>query len=310
MRYRWIDVYRGISVLFMVALHVFVNIFPAKPLPFLQYSVRGAITIGDMALAMFLFVSGVSSYASLSQRKKVNEDEAINHMAVRYSKIFVLGLLLDIVSIASVNRIWWVLESIGLSGLIAIFFISFSERMKLFAIAVIGICYSYIVSSPGVYSIVSLFPNGGLFGAISLSGIVLFGCMAGEHIMKKKERSLPLFLSAGVFLMLLGFILSYLTVYDRGISTFPYIMFSSGFCLLLAIPVYWLFELRRASSSILEDFGKSALLVFVLNYPVLILAFALNINNSFSNEQTALIALVIILLLAIASKLYVRFTEL
>lgn len=109
--------------------------------------------------------------------------------------------------------------------------------------------------------------------------------------------------------MLAGFVLSYFMTYDRGIGTFPYIILSSGFCILLMIPVYWLAELKHASSRILEEFGKSALFVFVLNYPVLILALALHINNSFSTGQAALITLILISLLVIASKLYLRFSE-
>jgi predicted acyltransferase len=308
MRYRWVDAYRGIAILFMVTLHFFVNIFPIQPIPLLDYSIRGVISIGDMALALFLFISGVSAYLSISQSKKT-DDEAVSDVVKRYSRIFIIGLFLDFILLALVHYIWWVLEAIGLAGLIAVFFIRFSDRMKLLAIAVVGLCYSYLTSFPLLYSAASQFPNGGLFGSIPMSGIVLAGYIAGERIMKKKRKSLPFFLVAGLFLMLAGFVLSYFMTYDRGIGTFPCIVLSSGFCILLMIPVYWLAELKHASSRILEEFGKSALFVFVLNYPVLILALALHINNSFSTGQAALITLILISLLVIASKLYLRFSE-
>jgi predicted acyltransferase len=309
MRYRWVDVYRGIAVLFMVVLHFFVDIFPEQPIPFLEYSNRGVISIGDMALALFLFISGVSTYLSIS-KSKLSKDEAIRHVLIRYSRIFVMGLLLDVVLIASIGKVWWVLEAIGLSGLIAMFFICFSQRMKVLMIAVMGACYSYLISSPYIYNLVSQFPNGGLLGSIQLSGIVLVGYMAGEHITKKKEKSLPLLLALGLLLILMGFILNQLMLYDRGVGTLPYIVLSSGFCILLTVPVYWLFELKRVSSAMLEDVGKSALLIFVLNYPVLFLAFSLSINNSFNTGQSALITLFLISLLVIASELYVQFNEL
>lgn len=309
MRYRWVDAYRGIAVLFMVTLHFFVNIFPANPLPMLIYSQRGIISVGDTALALFLFISGVSLYISI-HKKGVNEDKAIWRAVRRYIRIFVIGLLLDVILIASVNYIWWVLEAIGLAGLIAVLFICFPEKMKLFAIAVIGICYSYLASSPYIYQLASAFPNGGILGSIPMSGIVLVGYLAGEHIMKEKDKALPLLLLAGILLLLAGLALSLFMTYDRSIGTFPYIVLSSGFCILFMLPVYWLLEVKSVSSRILEDFGKSALFIFVLNYPVLILALALHINNSFSTRQTALITLALVLLLFVASKLYVKFNEL
>jgi predicted acyltransferase len=309
MRRKWVDVYRGIAVLFMVMLHFFVNIFPVQPLPLLNYSIRGVIAIGDMAIALFLFISGVSAYLSISDRKKAkNENEAIKHVLIRYLKIFILGLLLDIILIASVEGIWWVLEAISLSGLIALLFICFSVRMKVLAIALLGISYSYLASIPPIYDILSAFPNGGLFGSIPLSGIVLVGYMAGEHMMKRKKEALPFLLKAGMLLMLAGFVLSYFMIYDRGVGTFPYIVLSSGFCILFMVLLYWLVELKGISSKLLEGFGKSALLIFVLNYPILITALALHVNNSFSVEQTALITVVLVSLLVIASKLYVKFS--
>jgi predicted acyltransferase len=306
MRYRWVDIYRGIAVLFMVTLHFFVNIFPVQPIPLLNYSIRGVISIGDMALALFLFISGVSVYLSISQSKKTY-DEAVNDVIRRYSKILIIGLFLDFILFASVHYIWWVLETIGLADLMAVLFIRFSDRMKLLSIAVMGLCYSYLTSFPLLYLVASQFPNAGLFGSIPLSGIVLVGYMAGERIMKEKRESLPFFLGAGLLLVLAGFVLSNYMVYDRGIGTFPYIVLSSGFCILFMVTIYWLAELKHVSSRILEEFGKSALFIFALNYPVLIVALALHINNSFGTGQAALITLVLISLLVIASKLYLAF---
>jgi len=311
MRYRWVDVYRGIAVLFMVLLHFFVNIFPSDPLPLLVYSVRGVISIGDMAIALFLFISGVSICISIYNRKKrgASEEDAIKHILIRYSKIFALGFLLDIVLIASVQRIWWVLEAISMSGLFAMFFICFSDDMKILAILVVGLCYSYLTSIPAAYALLSSFPNGGLLGSISLSSIVLIGYMSEEYFMKRKKNALQSLIKVGVLLILTGFLLSRFMEYDRNVGTLPYVLLSSGFCLLFLVLVYWVVELKGISSGILEDFGKSALLVFVLNYPVLILATLLGFENSFSTEQSALIAVVLILLLVVASKLRKRFRK-
>lgn len=196
MRRRWVDTYRGLAILFMLILHFFVNIFPTKPLSFLNYSQDGVIAIGDMDIAMFLFISGVSIYLSLSKRK--NKDEAIKHVAFRYASIFLLGLLLDIILIATTDRIWWVLEAISLSGLFSLFFLC-SDRMRIIAIIVIGICYSYFVSVPLIYEIVSTFPNGGILGSISLSSIVMFGYMCAEYLIEKKKKPLQVFLNGGHF---------------------------------------------------------------------------------------------------------------
>jgi len=311
MRYKWVDTYRGIAVLFMATLHFFVNIFPSQPPSFLNYSVRGVISIGDMAVALFLFISGVSTYFSISGMKKrgENEDEAVRRVLFRYSRIFIAGLLLDVILIASASKVWWVLEAIGLSGILALFFICFSDRMKILAVAVIGICYSYLISLPEIYSVVSTFPNGGLLGSVSLSGIVLIGYMCGEYIEKKKKRAINLLVKAGLISTLMGLLLSSFITYDRGIGSFPFVVLSSGFCMLLMAALYWLVELRGVSSGILIDFGKAAFLVFVLNYPVLILASVLKLENSFSTEYAAAITLVLVLLLMLASKVYVSLTE-
>ncbi|MCX6775496.1 MAG: heparan-alpha-glucosaminide N-acetyltransferase domain-containing protein [Candidatus Micrarchaeota archaeon] len=312
MRYKWVDVYRGIAVLFMVTLHFFVNIFPVSPIPFLNYEVRGIISIGDMAIALFLFISGVSNYLSISQRKKSeSEDDAVKHVILRYARIFVIGLLLDILLIYFTGRVWWVLEAISLAGLFSLFFIPncFSVKMKVSSIVIIGLCYSYITSIPWVYSLASAFPNGGILGSVSMSGIVLVGYMSGELIMKKKRQSLTLFIKAGIILLLAGFILSRFITYDRLIGNLPFVILSSGFSILLMVAVYWLVEMKGISSIILSDFGQSALLMFALNYPVLALALDMNLENSFSTGEAALITLTLIALLSITARLRRSFTK-
>jgi len=310
MRYEWVDVYRGIAVLFMVTLHFFVNIFPSQPTSFLNYSVGGVISIGDMAIALFLFISGVSAYLSISQKKKAeSEDDAVKRVILRYSRIFGIGLLLDMLLVLFAGKVWWVLEMISLSGLLAIFFIPkcFSQRMKLFSIIIIGVCYSYITSIPPLYLLVSAFPNGGIPGSLSLSGIVLLGYMSGEFIMKRKKQSLPFFTKAGAILLLAGFMLSSFITYDRNIGNFPFVILSSGFSMLFMVLVYWLVEMKGITSNVLSDFGRSSLLVFVLNYPVLILATNMNLEHSFSTGESAVITLVLIALLYLAARLKRRF---
>ena len=306
LRYKWVDVYRGVAVLFMVTLHFFVNIFPSKPVSFLNYSARGVISVGDMAIALFLFISGLSTYLSISQRRKSeSEDDAVKHVVLRYSRIFLIGLLLDILLILLAGKVWWVLEAISLSGLFAMFFIPkcFSDKMKLLSIIVIGACYSYLTSIPWVYSLVSAFPNGGILGSLSLSGIVLIGYMSGEFIMKRKKQSLPSFIKAGIILMLAGFMLSTFITYDRNIGNFPFVILSSGFSLLFVVLVYWLVEVKGITSSILSDFGRSSLLVFVLNYPILILATDMGLEHSLGIGETALITFILIALLYLAARL-------
>jgi uncharacterized membrane protein len=303
MRQKWIDVYRGIAVLFMTVLHFFVNIFPSKSIPFLEYSIKGAISIGDMDLALFLFISGVSTYVSISGKSGKNEDNAIRHTLIRYSKIVLLGLFLDIMLVLFADRVWWVLEAIGLAGILAIFFICFSSPMKLLIILIMGLCYSYIVSIPSAYGIISVFPNGWIFGPFSLSGIVLFGYICGSYASKKNMQAL---VKVSLLLALAGLIVGNFVVYDRGVGTLPYVLLSSSFCMLLVVVVYWLVEIRKISSGILADLGKSALLVFVLNYPVLILAVRLNLNNSFGIGQSALITIALIGLIVLISKLYCK----
>jgi predicted acyltransferase len=312
MRYKWVDVYRGIAVLSMVTLHFFVNILPVSPIPFLNYEVRGVISIGDMAIALFLFISGVSTYLSISQRKNSeSEDDAVRHVILRYARIFMIGLVLDVLLIYSVGRVWWVLEAIGLAGIFSLFFIPdcFSAKMKVFSIAIIGLCYSYITSITWVYSLVSAFPNGGILGSVSLSGIVLVGYMSGELIMKKKRQALPLFIKTGIILLLAGFILSRFIIYDRLIGNLPFVIISSGFSILLMVAVYWLVEMKGISSIILSDFGQSALLVFALNYPVLALALVMNLESSFSTGEAAVITLILIAFLYIAARLKRSFTK-
>jgi predicted acyltransferase len=181
--------------------------------------------------------------------------------------------------------------------------------MKILAILVVGLCYSYLTSIPAAYALLSSFPNGGLLGSISLSSIVLIGYMSGEYFMKRKKNALPSFAKLGILLTLAGFLLSRFIEYDRNVGTLPYVLLSSGFCVLFLVLVYWVVELKGISSGILEDFGKSALLVFVLNYPVLILAILLGFEKSFRTEQSALVTVVLILFLIVASKLRKRFKK-
>ncbi|MEM3555379.1 MAG: heparan-alpha-glucosaminide N-acetyltransferase domain-containing protein [Candidatus Micrarchaeia archaeon] len=296
MRYKWVDVYRGAAVLFMLILHFFVNIFPSQPINFLNYSERGVISIGDMDVAMFLFISGVSTYLMVAGKK----DEAVKGAFARYLKIFLIGFLLDVILVITSGYIWWVLEAIGLSGIIALCFICFPNKMKVLAIIIIAVCYSYFVSIPSIYSAASLFPNGGFIGSFSLSTIVLFGYMSEEEFLKKKNSSS--LMRWGMLLMAAGAVLASFITYDRNIATPPFIFLSSGFCMLLMVFVHWLVEVRGITLKFLEDFGRSALLVFILNYPVLILAVNSGVYQTLSVEEAALVSSFLILLLALISK--------
>lgn len=295
MRYEWVDVYRGAAVLFMLILHFFVNIFPSQPIPFLNYSIRGVIAVGDFDVAMFLFISGVSTYLMLAGR-----EDAVKDAFLRYLRILFIGLLLDIILIITSGYIWWVLEAIGLSGIIALCFVFFSNRMKVLAVLIMGVCYSYLVSTPAIYFLASSLPNGGLIGSFSLSAVVLLGYMSGEEFLKKKDSSV--LIKWGGLLIAAGAILADFITYDRNIATLPFVLLSSGFCMLLMVFIHWLVELREIKLRFLEDFGRSALLIFILNYPVLILAVNSGVYQTLNTEEAALASLFIILILAVISR--------
>lgn len=270
MRLNSVDVFRGLAILLMILIH-FINWF-SKEIPlYLRYDLAKHVTIGDIVAPIFLIVVGISLWLSYSNR--VDKGQKYFEIGKAYSKryflLVVIGLFLDMLRRGSVHPTWGVLETIGVTALIAFLLIKYSNKVLIAVIAFASAIYFYLSFFPSFSSLVYHSPFGGMPAIISWLSFTLIGVIVGKHLVKlldeKKKFLLFLFRSVAV-LISVAVLLSFVVPLDRGLVSTSYVFLASAGSLIIFSILFFLIEQKKMKLQLLTDFGISALIVFIAQY--------------------------------------------
>ncbi len=296
-----LDVFRGIAIAGMILVNM-VGLAEQVYPPLLHADWNGC-TPADLVFPFFLFIVGVASAFSLSKYTKENQlTPRVYWRIVRRSLIlFALGLFLngfwnyDWETI----RVMGVLQRISLAYLVAALIVLKVPRKGQWAIAILSLMSYWLAMSfipvPG-YGIGNLSREGnigayidrlvigtahlykgdnfnllgdpeGLFSTMPAVVSVLFGYFTGDWLRQqpiKSRTSLNLVLLS-LSCLVIGQVWGFWFPINKKLWTSSYVVFTTGWALLLLAACYELIEVRkqRRWGKLFEIMGLNAIFLFV-----------------------------------------------
>jgi len=265
-RFASLDAYRGLAV----ALMLFFSFMPllSYGVPrFLLHNQGNGLLFGDLVAPMFQFMVGVSLAVSVAKRRKerLSEDKLAIRATRRFALILLLGIALDAVTYMDTVT-WGVLETIGVSGIIALLLKDGSDgEIALFSVALLTV-YGAASTQPMFIALLWALPHGGPLGAFSYTVMTLAGLVVGRHLVEGRENFQNNLMLASIALMLVGAGLSLVVPFNKLLVSVSFSVFATGAAAFFFSILYWLFEERKAAFAPLADIGRRALTVWVMQY--------------------------------------------
>ncbi|HEX4160681.1 MAG TPA: heparan-alpha-glucosaminide N-acetyltransferase domain-containing protein [Rhizomicrobium sp.] len=300
-----LDAMRGFAVLGMIVVNTLAfsrDAYGFLPsFAFLAHSRWAGFTFADFVFPAFIFMAGISVAVSM-QRSRQLDWMLFRRIATRSFVLLALGFLLTNIDWLCHPehgdwRLMGVLQRIGLCYFAtALLFVTLRSRTRAIVAAMVLLLYWPLSFLPIPHQTTDLLVPGanfiswldrtllgphmfltgahgydpeGLLGTLPTMAQCLIGALAGEWLLKNRDRdSAPQRLAlAGVICTAFGLLWSPFFPIVKNIWTSSFVLFSTGLALLLLSLAYWALDRRRFRSpavTFLEAFGLNALLAYVL----------------------------------------------
>ncbi len=299
MRYDFVDIFRGFSVLSMIFVNT-LAFFSLIPFALKHFPDGiGGITFVDLIFPFFLFIVGVSLHFSMQKRKKIlkqSNEKITKHVLKRSVLLILIGMLGDnLVRSNSLQLVWGVLEAIGASYFIAFFVSSKNNLFKFVFAFFLILLHFFLLQHPFFHSLAVNFGEGGLPGILTWTFIVVIGLIVGNFFAEKKKFVLKTF-SLAFLLTGLGIVLSFFIPLARLTVSESYVVFSAGVSVFLFLLFYYLFEFKKFKAEFLRIFGLNAFFGFFLQFVFIAFVLALNIPEFLTGVSAIIFAAFVTLL--------------
>lgn len=274
-----IDYFRGLAVLLML-IYDYVPFFTGNVPRMFQHGRTDFLLLGDLVAPFFLFIMGVGlSIAACRRRARGRaEIKIFREVLWRAFLLVLIGLLIDETRApllgSSFGIKWGVLETLGVSYLLSYFVMLLPNKVRFAAVAVMLAAHTYFSNIPSLYATtVNTFAHGGPFSAISYSTVTIFGAIVGERLHARVPNFQRYLLIRGGVLILIGNVVGQITGLTKTTVTAGYVLIGAGAAMWVFLLLYHLVEYAKVKSVIaalkpLQEFGRSALTAFVLQYLV------------------------------------------
>ena len=322
-----LDVFRGLTIIAMILVNNAGNwnyVYPP-----LLHSEWNGWTPTDLIFPFFLFIVGIAMTFSFSKLKASMPKKSLIYKKVieRSIIIFLLGVFLNVFPFFQVNpfgfvdpstfRILGVLQRIAAAYLFAsIIILEFNKTGQLiftFGLLVFYWLLMMLVPVPG-YGAGNLTVDGNLVGYIDrlilgrhlytpsfdpeglLSNIpavssVLFGVITGHHLQSQKskeEKTNYMFVYGSVGLAA-GVILNYWFPINKQLWSPSYVIFTTGFALIVFAICYWLTDVKNSRwwTKPFIVYGMNAIAVYVLSSALAKLLYIIGTKSFIENKILA-----------------------
>ena len=308
-----VDLFRGAIVTLFLFFNFLSSFTPESAIPYILLHNQANLLPGDFVAAFFAFIMGVSLAFSYAKRK--GNGESSRHIFWAYLKRFsilvLIGLVLDsIFVLAQLKLVWGVLQTLGIAGLVAMCVLPLDERKQVLTALLLLGAYGILLSqNQAFYDSVANSNHGGPLGALSYGTVTIFGLICGKMLMERKTFFLNATLG-GIILGVTSLFVCFWIPYNKLLVTPSFALITAG-CAFIVLAVFkYLEEKKGFRSEILQIFGRSSLLAWVLQYPMVFypLAFAgfgkLGFNEGF--VLSAALTIIIYLILRYAERKEIR----
>jgi predicted acyltransferase len=267
-RYLSIDIFKGISIIFMV----FVNTLrPYESIPdWNKHAVVYGITYVDLVAPFFVFLLAIDTHLSYSKRLKLlGRKHAIIHHLRRFLIFIIIGLILsiDIESNTLMLR-WGTLQILGTSGLLLLILIELKYYIRLI-FAVIALTIHQFILTNGFAQRIYDSVEGGVYSIFAWGAMVLLSSVLYESMKQQKKKNYMLI--GSILFIISGIILSYSWKISRQYVSVSYVLLSVGISAVLFNIIYTIFDSSRNSMQIsikgnfILNLGRNAFFLYLFH---------------------------------------------
>lgn len=294
-----LDVFRGLTIAGMVLVNN-AGSWTAVYEP-LEHSPWDGWTPTDLIFPFFVFIVGIAIPLAFEKRKTAGGERRVPYLKIfrRTAVIFALGLLLNAFPFTVDKLQHWripgVLQRIALCYLVASL-IFLRSKVRTQVIIAGGLLIAYwlamkLIAAPG-FAMGDLSKEGslaswvdrtllpghiykpqydpeGLLSTIPAIATALFGVLAGQWLMQKREAldKIAGLFAVGALCVIVGYIWNWAFPINKALWTSSYVMFTGGLALQLLALCYWLVDLkgRKRWAFPFVVFGVNALALYVLS---------------------------------------------
>ena len=270
MRLEAIDQFRGFAILLMILANYMNNVqlIPA----WLKHAPDIGYTVIDLIAPLFVFAIGLTY--GLSFRQRIERDGAwdtYQHFLTRYLALLGLGYVITLVwelsGILPPSVNWGLLQTLGAAGLIALPFIRIGPVWRWGIGLGILAAYQALLDRYWLHDVLAA-PHNGPWGALSWGAMLVLATALADiyHDQTRDQRTYLLF-AAG--LVAAGLTLSLLVPLSKHRASASYAILSLGLSGLVFYCFHLMQELRQVKLTILTDWGRNPLLLYLLHYVLL-----------------------------------------
>ncbi len=277
-RYLSIDVFRGLVMATMVFVNS-VNDFSTMPW-WSRHAVNWGLTYVDLVEPCFIFAIGLTYHMNyVSERKKNGGLQANLRFLKRFCAFAGLGFLgwtvinmiigggwqINANGVMVPHYEWDTLQSIGMAGVVALFFINLPRIWRLIAGLTTWVVYQWcwITFNLGTINLNEV--NSGYFGGIGYGVLLILATAITESFQTGKMKD---FLIAGVSFTIAGLITGYFWGISKNELTGPYVLICLGLACLVFYVVWYLYDdlqITKNSSKFFQPMGKNPLMLYIIH---------------------------------------------
>jgi len=277
-RYLSIDVFKGLTVILMVFANA-VGIYDNVP-SWSKHAVDFGLTYVDVIAPFFVFMMALNFKISYKRRLETfGRKKTYLRFIRRYVIFIILGFCFSLGFDQGIILIrWGTFQVLGLSGLILLPLIEFKAYIRLI-VALILILTHQLILITDFKTIIYDGIEGGFFGALSWSSMMILSSVLSEGLEKKKVFNY--FLIGGLICLLLGIISGIFLGISRAYISLPYVLVCVGIGSIVYFILYYIFEIWGINfkffkkDNFLSVIGKNAFFLYLIDllitYPIYVI---------------------------------------
>lgn len=254
-----IDAFRGFAVLSMVIVNFAADVrwVPA----IFKHAPDIGLTVADFIAPFFIFAIGLTYRAAFDRRRDAGGFlKAAGQFAIRYFAIAGIGAVFAAGEALTGEGPgnWGVLQAIGISGIVCLFFIRLKPAFRFAAGLVLLLVYQFLLGTFFLQAVLSS-SHGGLVGSLSWAGMLLLSTAVADVFYGSKKKTL--FLSLGI--LAAGIALSFLFPVSKNRVSSSYVLITTGAGALLFLLFDRIYRTKKAP--FLEWWGANPLFLYILH---------------------------------------------
>jgi len=252
-----IDVFRGFTIASMIFVNT-ANSFGTTPI-WINHAVPKGLTPTDLVAPFFIFAIAITYGNTWNKLKNIKALDQYTAFGKRYLALFAMGTLGSIRLEEGIPTLGWETFSyIGVAGMVTLFFIASSWKIRL-AVAIVLLVVYQILLDFVFMDVILAQTEGGLFGAMSWSAMMLLSTVVAHSLEVKKFIN---FLWSGSIILTAG-IISLFVLEANGLSgcsrplvSSSYGLISIGAACIVYYIIYLIFDVKKSDPS-RKDFKNS-----------------------------------------------------